>query len=123
MEVEGYIKEVLPLEEGEGKNGHWSRQTFIIETGGAYNNDIAFQVFNQKLDLNSLKIKERVTISFNLISNLYNGKYYTNATAYKILRHSVASVQSVQNQAPAPPAPPAEQPLASPPPQSSDLPF
>lgn len=118
MEVEGYIKEILPLEEGEGKNGHWTRQTFVIETGGPYSNDIAFQVFNQKLDLASLKERERVTISYNLQSNLFNGKYYTNATAYKILRHSVASVPPPTSVPPQP----AEAPLASPP-ASEDLPF
>jgi hypothetical protein len=36
MEISGNIIQVLALQTGEGKNGQWKKQEFIIETEGTY---------------------------------------------------------------------------------------
>ena len=44
MEVIGKIVKVLPLQTGEGKNGQWKKQEFVIETEGKYPKKIKFRI-------------------------------------------------------------------------------
>lgn len=88
MEIKGKVKSVLPVESGEGKNGkEWKRQDFIIEfMDGEYSKILALTArTDNALNIASkLKAGHDVTVQFNIESREYNGKYYTNATAWKI---------------------------------------
>lgn len=88
MEIKGKVKSVLPVESGEGKNGkEWKRQDFIIEfMDGEYSKILALTArTDNALNIASkLKAGQDVTVQFNIESREYNGKYYTNATAWKI---------------------------------------
>jgi hypothetical protein len=88
MEIKGKVKSVLPAESGAGKNGkEWKRQDFIIEfMDGEYSKIIALtaRAENTLKIVNDLRSGMDVKIQFNIESREYNGKYYTNATAWKI---------------------------------------
>lgn len=88
MEIKGKVKSVLPVESGEGKNGkEWKRQDFIIEfMDGEYSKILALTArTDNALNIASkLKDGQDVKVQFNIESREYNGKYYTNATAWKI---------------------------------------
>lgn len=88
MEIKGKVKNVLPVESGEGKNGkEWKRQDFIIEfMDGEYSKILALtaRTDNTLKAVNDLKSGMDVKVQFNIESREYNGKYYTNANAWKI---------------------------------------
>lgn len=88
MEIKGKVKSVLPVESGAGKNGkEWKRQDFIIEfMDGEFSKILALTArTDNALNIASkLKAGQDVTVQFNIESREYNGKYYTNATAWKI---------------------------------------
>lgn len=83
MEAKGKVIQVMPTETGTSKNGKdWSKTTFVIETGDTYPKKIAIDVLGDKVKLP--KVGDDVTISLNVESREYNGKWYTNVTAWKI---------------------------------------
>lgn len=105
MEITGkLIKKLEPIS-GEGKNGTWTKQTFVIETEGQYPKQIAFDCFNDKCELiRNRIIGEQLTVKFDLESREYNGKYFTNVNAYSVTgpAHEAKPVDSAQ---PAPGSP------------------
>ena len=86
LKVDGRILKILPIVTGEGKNGQWTKQEFVIETLGEYPKKIAFQDFKDKADLKSRSVGEMVSVKFNVASNEHNDKFYTNLTAYQIIK-------------------------------------
>lgn len=59
---------------------------FVVETEGQYPKTIAFQVVNDGID-KFLKYNSEgqvVEVKFNVESKEYNGKYFTNVTAWSI---------------------------------------
>ena len=87
LKVTGTITKVLNPESGTSQSGKdWRKQDFLITTGGEYPNDIAFNLFGDKMDLiSNVKIGDEVEVSFNLNSREYNEKFYTNVNAWKII--------------------------------------
>lgn len=99
----GWIKEISQEVSGEGRNGTWYRQNFVIETREQYSRDIDFQVWGRKIDLSTLSVGEKVRVYFNLQSQQSNGRWFTNATAWKIDRNiDGAQTQPQQQSAPQP---------------------
>lgn len=88
MELKGTIKKVLPLQTGDGKNGVWKKQEYIIEYGDEYPKLICFGIWGDNVEKHKLKVGDSVTISFDIESKEFNGKYYTNITAWKVLVNS-----------------------------------
>ena len=85
LQLKGIVSKVLPIESGEGKEGkEWKRQTFVLAyKDGEYEKSVAVSVFGDKVD----KVPgtgQECTVSFNVESKEYNGKYYTNVNAWKI---------------------------------------
>lgn len=111
LEIEGKVVRKLPIVTGEGRNGTWQKQEFVIETAGEYPKTICFTVFGDKTDIsNTLKKDENVKVHFNVESREYNDRWYTNLQAWKIDRN--------ETQAP-PPPPPAKEAQGN----DNDLPF
>lgn len=84
MELTAKLLQVLDPAQGEGKNGPWKRQDFIVETDDQYPKKICISNWNDKIDLGSLKEGETVTISVNIESREYNGRWYTDIKAWKM---------------------------------------
>ena len=84
MKVTGLVKHKLAKVTGEGNSGTWEKQTLVIEEQGKYTNDVAIDFFN-KLDLIAdLKAGQSVTVSVNLKSREYNGRWFTNVDGWKV---------------------------------------
>ena len=83
MEVSGKIIHVLETLTGTNKEGkEWTKQGFVIEEiEGEYPKKIAIDAFNKDFSLVEGSI---VTVSVNIESREYNGKWYTNVSAWKI---------------------------------------
>ncbi|WP_341227575.1 DUF3127 domain-containing protein [uncultured Arcticibacterium sp.] len=84
MEISGNIVQVLPLQSGEGKNGTWRKQDFVIETEGTYPKKVCVSMWGDKINENLIKAGTTVTASIEVESREYNGRWYTDVRAWKL---------------------------------------
>ena len=86
MELQGVLKQILPIESGESKSGKtWQKQTIIIETADAYPKQIAVEVSEKALSrLQDYSEGMTITCSINIESREYNGRWFTSVRAWKI---------------------------------------
>lgn len=133
MEIVGKVIQVLPLQQGvSSRTGNpWTIKTFIIETQENYPRKVAIEVFgDDRIKANPCEEGQLVTVSFDLESREFNGRWYTSVRAWKIEQGIVAPVATAgvqtnvapQPVAPAQPAPANTDPFIATD-ESSDLPF
>ena len=118
MEVVGKIIQVLPAQEGVGRNGNpWKVQPYVLETFDQYPRKVHFEVFGEdRIKMNPCDIDQVVTVSFDIESREFNGRWYTSIRAYRIQQGDAtqaAAPPAAAPVAPAQPAAPAAQPAAA----------
>lgn len=96
MEITGTVVSLLPMQSGQGKNGTWKKQEFILETPGQYPKKVCLSLWGEKVDETRLSVGEKITASINIESREYNGRWYTDVRAWKIAKGSGGG----QNEAP-----------------------
>ena len=86
MEVVGKITQILPEQSGIGRNGNpWKLQSYVLETIENYPRKVHFEVFGEeKIKNNPCAIDQIVTVSFDIESREFNGRWYTSIRAWKI---------------------------------------
>ena len=86
MEVVGKIIQVLPVQEGVGRNGNpWKVQPYVLETLDQYPRKVHFEVFGEdRIKQNPCDIDQLVTVSFDIESREFNGRWYTSIRAWRI---------------------------------------
>ena len=86
MEVVGKIIQVLPAQEGVGRNGNpWKVQPYVLETVENYPRKVHFEVFGEdRIKANPCDIDQLVTVSFDIESREFNGRWYTDVRAWRI---------------------------------------
>lgn len=84
MEIQGIIHDVLALQTGTGRNGEWKKQEFILETFGQYPKKICIALWGDKIQESLLQKDNKVTVQFDIESREYNGRWFTEAKAWKI---------------------------------------
>lgn len=94
MEVVGKIIQVLPLQEGVGRNGNpWKVQAYVLETLDQYPRKVHFEVFGEdRIKNNPCDIDQLVTVSFDIESREFNGRWYTSIRAWKIAQGDTTQV-------------------------------
>jgi hypothetical protein len=97
MDISGKIVQFLQAQTGQGKNGPWKKQEFIIETGDTYPKKICIAVWGDKIDLASFKPGDTVDVSFDVESREYNGRWYTDVKAWKVLGKQQSGNQQPQS--------------------------
>jgi hypothetical protein len=102
MESSGRIIAVLPLATGQGKNGVWRSQDYVLETPDQYPKKICFNLYGDNIDKYPVAIDDVVTISFNIESKEYNGRWYTQIKAWDVKKESVGSTGMTAQQTAAP---------------------
>lgn len=100
MEIAGTVVSLLPLQTGQGKNGVWKKQEFILETPGQYPKKVCLSLWGEKVDEIKLNIGEKITASINLESREYNGRWYTEARAWKVAKQTGDSASSRESAPP-----------------------
>lgn len=119
MEFEGIVYKVLPVVKGTSQRGEWVKQEVVFELPGEFNRKLCVGFWGDKAqDAGNLKAGEKVSVSINLESREYNGRWYTEARAWRLTRQAAQPVA-----APMPNMPPfaEEEPYANDP--ADDLPF
>ena len=118
MEVVGKIIQMLPLQEGVGRNGNpWKLQAYVLETLDQYPRKVHFEVFGEdRIKQNPCEIDQLVTVSFDIESREFNGRWYTSIRAWRIQQGDTTQAAAVPAAAPAQavPAQAAPAPAAAP---------
>lgn len=136
LEITGKVMNVLPTQSGNGKNGEWVKNFFVIQTHGEYPKNICFSVMGkEKWEKMNIQVGMTYNVSFDVESREWNGKYFTDLSAWKAVNLNGGQNGQTQQSAPAAPtAAPSPQPApangVSPfptagaqPADDSDLPF
>ena len=117
MEVVGKIIQVLPAQEGIGRNGNpWRVQPYVLETLDQYPRKVHFEVFGEdRIKQNPCEIDQLVTVSFDIESREFNGRWYTSIRAWRIQQGDTTQAAAVAPTAAAPAqaAPANNQPAAA----------
>ena len=83
MEIEGKIIRDLPLQEGISRAGNpWKKKEWVLETFEQYPRQVCFHFFGDRVDQNPLKVGESYSISFDIESREFNGRWYTDIRAF-----------------------------------------
>jgi len=95
MELKGKVIQLLPIQTGMGKKGQWKKQDFILETKGQYPKKVCLSLWGDKIDDADLSVGHEVSVSVELESREYNGRWYTEARAWKIGIDGIDATYSV----------------------------
>ena len=121
MEVKGVVTTVIPVQTGEGKNGMWKKQDYVIEydQSSQYPRKMMFNLWGDKIDQYNIQEGQTLRVSFDIDCREYNGRWYNDIRAWKIEQEdgSIAPGQQFTDMSPA------AAPEISPSDDSSDLPF
>lgn len=110
MEIKGKIINVLPEVSGVSKAGNaWKKREYVLETMDNYPKKVHFDFFGDKADQFPLNAGDVVTLSFDIESREYNGRWYTGIHGWKAEKdNGTATTTAAPNQVsdiPAPPVP------------------
>ena len=84
MAVTGKITHKLPLQSGTSQAGkQWSKQEYVLETVDPYPKKVHFDFFGERVNQYPLEVGQMITLSFDIESREYNGKWYTNIRGWK----------------------------------------
>ncbi|MEJ7739569.1 MAG: DUF3127 domain-containing protein [Chitinophagaceae bacterium] len=84
MEITGNIIHILPAQSGQGKNGAWKKQEFVLETSDTYPKKACLAAWGDKIDVGRLSVGQTVKVNFDVESREYNGKWYTDLKAFSL---------------------------------------
>ena len=87
MEISGKIIQVLPEQGGVSKTSgkEWKLQAYVLETQEQYPRKVHFEVFGEdRIKANPCQLDDVVTVSFDIESREFNGRWYTSIRAWKI---------------------------------------
>ena len=87
LQIECKVIAVDPVCSGISKAGNqWFKQEFIVETMDQYPRKVCVQVMGDKIDKFAHLIQENnvLEIDFDVESREYNGRWFTNVTAYEM---------------------------------------
>ena len=100
----GLITQIGKVESGTSKAGKdWKKTSVVIDNGSDFNNIVCFTVFGEEKVDNLIKYNKvgtKVEISFNVSSREYEGKYYSDISAWKIMTIKDVEQSKTNNQTP-----------------------
>jgi len=107
MEIVGKIIQVLPVQEGVGKNGNpWKVQGYVLETQEQYPRKVQFEIFGEdRIKNNPCEIDQLVTVSFDIESREFNGRWYTSIRAWRVQQGDMTAAAAQPAATDAAPAP------------------
>tara|TARA_Y100001938_G_scaffold63817_1_gene88790 strand:+ start:1154 stop:1477 length:324 start_codon:yes stop_codon:yes gene_type:complete len=87
MEIKGTLVKKLKAEAGTSKAGKpWKSQLCIIDTDLDFKNQVAIKFMGDKISLlDNVNEGDDVTVSCNVYSREYNGRFYNNIDGWKIV--------------------------------------
>lgn len=128
MEIKGKIILALPEISGTSKTSGnpWKKREYVLETQETYPKKVHFDFFGEKADQFPLSVGDDITLSFDIESREYQGRWYTSIRGWKAEKAGAAPAGPAPVGMDVPPVPgygmpPA--PAAPTTPANDDLPF
>jgi len=119
MEVTGTVI-FTETQSGTSKAGRsWQKKVFAIEfMEGTYTKHLAFELFGEdRISNNPFRKGQTVTVSYDVESEEYNGRWYTRCTAWRVAKFDPSAPNTQQ------PVQPVSLSAAAKPADATDLPF
>lgn len=92
MEIQGKIIVALPEVSGTSRAGNaWKKREYVLETHDSYPKKVFFNLFGERADQYPLNVGDEVTVSFDLESREFNGRWYTDVRAWKVEKGAPAA--------------------------------
>lgn len=84
MDFTGRVILDLPLESGIGKASgkEWRKKSWVLETFGQYPRKVKVDAMGQAIDALNLQLGKVYTVSVDLESREFNGRWYSDIRAY-----------------------------------------
>tara|TARA_R110001599_G_scaffold346763_1_gene572381 strand:+ start:45 stop:356 length:312 start_codon:yes stop_codon:yes gene_type:complete len=89
MQIIGKLTKKLDRETGTSNAGKsWEKQSILIEqTGATFNKEVAVSFFGDKVkNLRDIEVGSDISVSINLSSREFKGKYYHNIDGWFIAK-------------------------------------
>lgn len=90
LKITGKVTQILEEQSGEGKNGTWRKQEFILQTEGDYPKDVCIIQWGDNIDQFAITEGERLTTHIDIQSREFKGRWYTDIKAWRIEREGDA---------------------------------
>ena len=90
MEITGKIIAVLPAQGGVSQRtgNPWKSQDYVIETHDQYPKRCCFRVFGEeKINQFNIQLGEEMTVSFDIDSHEYQGRWFNDVRAWAVNRN------------------------------------
>ena len=137
MDIKGKIIQKMDPVGGVSKAGNqWKKQEYVLETLDSYPKKVKFDFFGDRADQFPLEVGDIITLSYDIESREFNGRWYTDIRGFRAMKedpNAVGTPAAAPYPAPGEPAPApgAEGMPAPPPPETTfdqagagdDLPF
>ncbi|MCM1222155.1 MAG: DUF3127 domain-containing protein [Lachnospiraceae bacterium] len=68
----------------KSSNKAWKKKEYVLETQEQYPRKVCFQLFNDKVDQFPLQVGQDVKVGIDIESREYNGRWYTQVSAYNV---------------------------------------
>ena len=103
LEITGTIIQIQPLQEGTSKSGNaWKKQDCVLETDAQYPRKVCFNLFGDNVDKFPVQVGQKVTVSIDIESREFNGRWYTDVRAWNIVYPQAQQVAQPAFQQPQP---------------------
>jgi hypothetical protein len=90
LQINGEVIQVLEEQSGEGRNGPWRKQEFILETRDQYPKQIFVVQWGDKIDEFSVLEGEVLNVHIDIQSRECKGRGYTDVKAWRVDREGSA---------------------------------
>lgn len=84
MEFTGTVLEIFPAVTGQSARGEWQRQDVLFELPSEFNRKLCVKFFNKPAEAARLQKGGTYTVSINVESREHNGRWYTEANAWRV---------------------------------------
>ena len=94
MDIKGKIIQKMELQSGVSKAGNqWKKQEYVLETLDSYPRKVKFDFFGERADQYPLEVGDVITLSYDIESREFNGRWYTDIRGWKAERYDPAAAQ------------------------------
>ena len=102
MDIKGKIIQKLEPQGGVSKAGNqWKKQEYVLETLDSYPKKVKFDFFGDRADQYVFEVGDIITLSYDIESREFNGRWYTDIRGFKAVKEDPNMVAAA---APYPPA-------------------
>lgn len=91
MDIKGKIIQKMELQSGVSKAGNqWKKQEYVLETMDSYPRKVKFDFFGERADQYPLEVGDVITLSYDIESREFNGRWYTDIRGFKAMKEDPA---------------------------------